>query len=49
MLLLLPHASEDEEALELCVEGKRVCPSYGHGHYGVVPPRASDIVAIYVL
>ena len=32
--------------LELRVEGGRVRPSYIQGRYGVVPPKAPDIVAI---
>ena len=31
------------------MEGGQVFPSYGQGLYGVIPPRASDIVAIRVL
>ena len=31
------------------MKGGRVCPSHDEGGYGVVPPRALHIVAIYVL
>ena len=31
------------------MEGGRVPPSYGQGRYGVVQPKATDIVAISVL
>ena len=37
------------EELEQRVEGGRVRPSYGQGRYGVVPPRALDIVAMCVM
>ena len=37
------------EAIELHMEGGRVCPLYGHGRYGVVPPKAPDILPISVL
>ena len=31
------------------MEGGRVSPTYGQRRYGVVPPKAPDIVAISVL
>ena len=52
LLLLLPQTPEDDprslRSPLLCVVGGRVRPSYDHGRYGVVPPRALDIVAISI-
>ena len=47
----LSQTPEDDliSALELCMEGRLVCPLYGQGRYGVVSPRASDMEAISVL
>ena len=44
VLLVLPQAPEDDNQKH--VEGGRVRPSHGLGRYGVVPPKAPDIVAI---
>ena len=45
---MVPQAPEDDlrEALDQHVGGGRVRPSHGQGRYGVVPPKAPDIMAI---